>query len=86
MPLFQYPSPEWDTVTTEAKRLIDSMLNINPSRRISAVDALKHPWICVCTLHFDLALSINNVDLARTHKREREGEFLVYAVPVCLLK
>ena len=34
-------------MTTEAKRLIDSMLNVNPSRRISAVDALKHPWICV---------------------------------------
>jgi len=43
---YDYPSPEWDTVTTEAKRLIDSMLNVNPSRRISAVDALKHPWIC----------------------------------------
>ena len=34
-------------MTTEAKRLIDSMLNINPSRRITAADALKHPWICV---------------------------------------
>ncbi|CAF4858061.1 unnamed protein product, partial [Rotaria socialis] len=44
---YDYPSPEWDTVTTEAKRLIDSMLSINPSRRISATDALKHPWICV---------------------------------------
>ncbi|CAF1537790.1 unnamed protein product [Rotaria magnacalcarata] len=43
---YDYPSPEWDTVTSEAKRLIDSMLNINPSRRISAADALKHPWIC----------------------------------------
>lgn len=43
----QYPSPEWDTVTIEAKRLIDSMLNINPSKRISAADALKHPWIYV---------------------------------------
>ncbi|CAF4669528.1 unnamed protein product, partial [Rotaria socialis] len=43
---YDYPSPEWDTVTSEAKRLIDSMLNINPSRRISATDALKHPWIC----------------------------------------
>ncbi|CAF0768012.1 unnamed protein product [Didymodactylos carnosus] len=43
---YDYPSPEWDTVTTEAKRLIDSMLNINPSRRINATDALKHPWIC----------------------------------------
>ena len=26
------------------------MLNINPSRRISATDALKHPWICVSYL------------------------------------
>ncbi|CAF3862272.1 unnamed protein product [Adineta steineri] len=43
---YDYPSPEWDTVTTEAKKLIDSMLNVNPSRRISAADALKHPWIC----------------------------------------
>lgn len=43
---YDYPSPEWDTVTTEAKRLIDSMLNVNPTRRISAADALKHPWIC----------------------------------------
>ncbi|CAF1083660.1 unnamed protein product [Adineta ricciae] len=42
---YDYPSPEWDTVTIEAKRLIDSMLNINPSKRISAADALKHPWI-----------------------------------------
>ncbi|CAF1246797.1 unnamed protein product [Didymodactylos carnosus] len=47
---YDYPSPEWDTVTTEAKRLIDSMLNINPSRRINATDALKHPWICVSSL------------------------------------
>lgn len=47
----KYPSPEWDTVTVEAKRLIDSMLTVNPSRRISAADALKHPWICVS--HFE---------------------------------
>lgn len=43
----QYPSPEWDTVTAEAKNLINSMLTTNPSKRITAGEALKHPWICV---------------------------------------
>ncbi|XP_030835154.1 calcium/calmodulin-dependent protein kinase type II subunit alpha isoform X8 [Strongylocentrotus purpuratus] len=42
---YDYPSPEWDTVTPEAKNLIDSMLTVNPGKRISACQALKHPWI-----------------------------------------
>lgn len=43
---YDYPSPEWDTVTAEAKNLINSMLTVNPAKRISASEALKHPWIC----------------------------------------
>ncbi|KAI1292158.1 Calcium/calmodulin-dependent protein kinase type II alpha chain [Halotydeus destructor] len=43
---YDYPSPEWDTVTPEAKNLINSMLTVNPAKRITANDALKHPWIC----------------------------------------
>ncbi|XP_076361590.1 calcium/calmodulin-dependent protein kinase type II alpha chain isoform X8 [Tachypleus tridentatus] len=43
---YDYPSPEWDTVTPEAKNLINSMLTVNPAKRITASEALKHPWIC----------------------------------------
>lgn len=43
---YDYPSPEWDTVTPEAKNLINQMLTVNPSKRIRAEEALKHPWIC----------------------------------------
>uniref|UniRef100_A0A3Q3GCH6 calcium/calmodulin-dependent protein kinase n=1 Tax=Kryptolebias marmoratus TaxID=37003 RepID=A0A3Q3GCH6_KRYMA len=43
---YDFPSPEWDTVTPEAKDLINKMLTINPSKRVTATDALKHPWIC----------------------------------------
>ena len=51
MPIFfQYPSPEWDTVTPEAKNLINQMLTVNPSKRIRSDEALKHPWICVSLL------------------------------------
>uniref|UniRef100_A0A5G2R491 calcium/calmodulin-dependent protein kinase n=1 Tax=Sus scrofa TaxID=9823 RepID=A0A5G2R491_PIG len=44
---YDFPSPEWDTVTPEAKDLINKMLTINPAKRITASEALKHPWICV---------------------------------------
>ncbi|XP_052006511.1 calcium/calmodulin-dependent protein kinase type II delta chain-like isoform X15 [Xyrauchen texanus] len=43
---YDFPSPEWDTVTPEAKNLINQMLTINPAKRITADQALKHPWIC----------------------------------------
>ncbi|XP_012276416.1 calcium/calmodulin-dependent protein kinase type II alpha chain isoform X3 [Orussus abietinus] len=43
---YDYPNPEWDTVTPEAKNLINQMLTVNPSKRITASEALKHPWIC----------------------------------------
>ncbi|XP_072154318.1 calcium/calmodulin-dependent protein kinase type II alpha chain isoform X8 [Bemisia tabaci] len=43
---YDYPSPEWDTVTPEAKNLINQMLTVNPAKRITALEALKHPWIC----------------------------------------
>uniref|UniRef100_A0A1I7Z003 Calcium/calmodulin-dependent protein kinase type II n=1 Tax=Steinernema glaseri TaxID=37863 RepID=A0A1I7Z003_9BILA len=43
---YDYPSPEWDTVTPEAKSLIDNMLTVNPKKRITAEQALKVPWIC----------------------------------------
>ncbi|XP_064286521.1 calcium/calmodulin-dependent protein kinase type II subunit gamma isoform X17 [Passer domesticus] len=42
----KFPSPEWDTVTPEAKNLINQMLTINPAKRITADQALKHPWVC----------------------------------------
>ncbi|XP_041957714.1 calcium/calmodulin-dependent protein kinase (CaM kinase) II beta 1 isoform X4 [Alosa pseudoharengus] len=43
---YDFPSPEWDTVTPEAKNLINQMLTINPAKRITSQEALKHPWVC----------------------------------------
>lgn len=42
---YEYPSPEWDTVSKEAKDLIDAMLILDQKKRISSSAALKHPWI-----------------------------------------
>ncbi|CAL8254443.1 unnamed protein product [Lota lota] len=43
---YDFSSPEWDTVTAEAKNLINQMLTINPAKRITAEQALQHPWVC----------------------------------------
>ncbi|XP_062523464.1 calcium/calmodulin-dependent protein kinase type II delta 1 chain-like [Corticium candelabrum] len=43
--LFDFPSPEWDSVTSEVKALINRMLTVNPSKRMTATEALNHPWI-----------------------------------------
>jgi len=42
---YEFPSPEWDTVTNEAKDLIRKLLKTNQLERITATDALRHPWI-----------------------------------------
>ena len=43
----QFPSPEWDTVTKDAKNLIRALLNPNTKKRYTAIQALQDPWIDV---------------------------------------
>ena len=42
---FSFPSPEWDNVSESAKALIKKMLTINPKKRITPQEAIKHEWI-----------------------------------------
>jgi calcium-dependent protein kinase len=37
--------PEWDDISADAKDLVRKMLEYDPSKRISAADALQHKWI-----------------------------------------
>jgi len=41
----EFSSPDWDSVSAEAKHLIGQMLNREPQERISAKEALRHPWM-----------------------------------------
>lgn len=44
---FDFPSPDWDDVSFEAKHLIIHMLQVNSDSRYSAKDVLSHPWVSV---------------------------------------
>mmetsp|Transcript_18465 Transcript_18465/g.36964 ORF Transcript_18465/g.36964 Transcript_18465/m.36964 type:complete len:504 (+) Transcript_18465:28-1539(+) len=41
---FDFPSPEWDTISEKAKDFIMCLLKKDPSKRLTANNALDHPW------------------------------------------
>lgn len=42
---FDYPSPYWDSIPDVALDLIDRMLTVDVTKRITVDECLEHPWI-----------------------------------------
>lgn len=42
---YSFPSPYWDLVSDQAKDFITKMLVVNPEKRLSVEECLKHEWI-----------------------------------------
>lgn len=42
---YDYPSPYWDSVSPEVIDLIDKLLVLDPGLRLTAAQALEHPWL-----------------------------------------
>lgn len=42
---FTLEEPEWDEISHDAKDFVSKLLTFDPNDRISAEDALQHPWI-----------------------------------------
>lgn len=42
---FRTDEEEWQTISNEAIDLVNKLLSYEPKHRISAKDALQHPWI-----------------------------------------
>jgi len=40
-----FKQASWEGVSEEAKELIRHMLQVEPSRRLTSFDLLKHPWV-----------------------------------------
>ncbi|KAA6327815.1 MAG: putative CAMK/CAMK1 protein kinase, partial [Streblomastix strix] len=41
---FEFDSSVWDTISSNAKDLISHLLIVDPQKRLTAEQALKHPW------------------------------------------
>lgn len=42
---FEFPSPDWDTISVHAKAFISQMLILDPAKRPSAQALLEHEWL-----------------------------------------
>lgn len=42
---FDFPSPEWDTISSSAKDFICCLLKKDPNQRLTAKQAMQHKWI-----------------------------------------
>ena len=43
--VYDFPKEEWDQVSQEAKNLVQKMIEIDPAKRISALDSMQDVWI-----------------------------------------
>lgn len=46
---YDFDHPVWKEISTEAQDFISKLLVVDPSKRLSAKEALEHPWITTNT-------------------------------------
>jgi len=69
---YDFPDPEWTSVTANAKDFIKKLLVISPEERYTAKQCLVHPW-----LQSDTPASVEEtiqIDRLRNHMASRKGE------------
>lgn len=51
---YEFPKPEWENISKDAKGLIQGMLKTDPTIRHTIDEVIKHKWIAVnnCSQYF----------------------------------
>jgi len=42
---YEFPSPYWDNISANARNFVSKLLTVAPEARMSAAQALHHPWL-----------------------------------------
>lgn len=67
---FVFDPPDWNKVSDDAKRLVEMMLTYDSSKRISAEEALSHPWIVRMSAVKDVEVPKNELAGALTNMKK----------------
>eukprot|EP00602_Paraphysomonas_sp_CaronLab_P005513 CAMPEP_0185023902 /NCGR_PEP_ID=MMETSP1103-20130426/6506_1 /TAXON_ID=36769 /ORGANISM="Paraphysomonas bandaiensis, Strain Caron Lab Isolate" /LENGTH=438 /DNA_ID=CAMNT_0027556691 /DNA_START=177 /DNA_END=1493 /DNA_ORIENTATION=+ len=57
---FDFPSPDWDDISSQAKQFIRACLKTDASKRPTAREALEHPWFTVAS-QSSVGHTMNNI-------------------------
>jgi len=69
---FDFPSPEWDSISKAAKDFVCCLLKKDPKKRLTATEAMQHKWI----LQFASGEETRNSNLK--HSKRRSQVFKAY--------
>eukprot|EP00753_Platysulcus_tardus_P000415 PLAT10435.1.p1 GENE.PLAT10435.1~~PLAT10435.1.p1 ORF type:complete len:364 (-),score=195.57 PLAT10435.1:142-1233(-) len=70
---FDYPSPFWDDVSSEAKDLINCLLVVDPTERYTARQVLDHPWITGEVARTDLMSAVKQMRAFNARRKFKAG-------------
>jgi len=82
--VLRLPTILWDGISLEAKHLVRALMNANPNARLTARDALLHPWLseyrstpaeleAVAVACYDLGQNLQEEAEAEAQRMEQEG-------------
>lgn len=72
---FDFPSPDWDGISSHGKDFINKMLTFDPARRPSSAQMMEHPWIHdhaskpTGSVHKDIAAKMKSFSAASKLKK-----------------
>lgn len=76
---FEFPDNSWQNISFEAKDLIVALLNLTPSKRPTAEEALQHPWMKGTKLTPEYAAALSaNIQAKNAKKRKTIGPVLFH--------
>mmetsp|Transcript_41939 Transcript_41939/g.88044 ORF Transcript_41939/g.88044 Transcript_41939/m.88044 type:complete len:213 (-) Transcript_41939:2-640(-) len=64
---YNFPSKDWKDISKEAKDFIRRLLQMDATKRMTAEEALNHPWIERCTTKVDRGMSCNVIAKIMTY-------------------
>jgi serine/threonine protein kinase len=77
---YDFPDPEWTDVSEEAKDFIKKILVVNPAKRMTAEEALKHPWITA-----GAKKSLKRLETFNVHKFKEYTQVFIFLQLICFL-
>jgi len=73
---YSFPSDLETTISTEARDLIRRLLELDPNKRLTAEEVLKHPWLNPSPPSIKRRIAVENININNKRKQNDQGNIL----------